>query len=192
MKRFWNFMLDELAIGVLHYDELDPAHPIDWVLESGWYDCQMGSALLIALCRVRGIPARMASGYFLYPASPTPHYWVEVWLDHGWLDVAGHDLRGSLGPWTRRTVAQLFLRMPRLSHEDAMPAARVQPQPGNAIPPRVAYAGQRRPRTASMSAFSPTTLAGSSIATASRCSEVRPRRDVSRPYAPLIVNAVPL
>ena len=132
VMRFWSFMLDELAIGVLHYDELDPAHPIDWVLESGWYDCQMGSALLIALCRARGIPARMASGYFLYPASPTPHYWVEVWLDHaGWtsLDTICADLSvgGRDAPWRDYFFGCLDYRMktqclPRVfNHNPGMP-----------------------------------------------------------------------
>ena len=132
VMRFWSFMLDELTIGVLHYDELNPAHPIDWVLESGWYDCQMGSALLIALCRARGIPARMASGYFLYPASPTPHYWVEVWLDHaGWtsLDTICADLSvgGRDAPWRDYFFGCLDYRMktqclPRVfNHNPGMP-----------------------------------------------------------------------
>ena len=132
VARFWNFMLDELAIGVLHYDELDPAHPIDGVLESGWYDCQMGSALLIALCRERGIPARMASGYFLYPASPTPHYWAEVWLDHGgWMSLdticADLSVRGRDAPWRDYFFGSLDYRMktqvlPRMfNHNPGMP-----------------------------------------------------------------------
>jgi hypothetical protein len=64
----------------------------------GWYDCQLGSALFVALCRSHGIPARIASGHLLYRRAPTNHYWAEVWLDdQGWLpfDFLSWDL--SLG-----------------------------------------------------------------------------------------------
>jgi len=88
VRRYWNFMLDELTGGVVHYDQLDASNPTDWVLETGWFDCQMGSALLIALCRARGIPARMNSGYLLYSANPTQHYWTEFWTAaRGWIPV---------------------------------------------------------------------------------------------------------
>jgi hypothetical protein len=56
-------MIDELACGPVHYDQVTPATPCDWVLESGWYDCQLGSAFLVALARARGIPARIVGGY---------------------------------------------------------------------------------------------------------------------------------
>ncbi len=85
LRQFWNFMLDELSCGAVHYDQLAPEQPLDWVLDHGWYDCQLGSALLCALCRARGIPARLVSGYFLHPAAPASHSWSEVWCDAtGW------------------------------------------------------------------------------------------------------------
>jgi hypothetical protein len=85
IARFWNFMLGELACGAIHYDQLDPARPTDRPLETGWFDCQLGSALLVALCRSRGIPARMVSGYLLYPVAPGYHYWLEIWTaEQGW------------------------------------------------------------------------------------------------------------
>lgn len=84
--RFWDFMLDRLISGVIQYDEMSAAEPTDWVLQSGWFDCQMGSALFAALCRACGIPARLSSGYFIYPTTPVNHYWAEVWLDgRGWV-----------------------------------------------------------------------------------------------------------
>jgi len=107
VRAFWNFMLDELMCGPIHYDQVSSTTPCDWVLDSGWYDCQIGSALLIALCRARGIPARLVGGHVLYPAAPTNHYWAEVWFDHdGWLpmDLLCWDLScGGADPDWRET-----------------------------------------------------------------------------------------
>ena len=132
VRRFWSFMLDELTCGVLHYDQLDASRPTDWVLETGWFDCQLGSALLIALCRARGIPARLIGGYQLYPAAPSPHYWAEVWSNaHGWLplDTICSDLsaRGRDAAWRDCFFGCLDYRMktqclPRLfSQNPSMP-----------------------------------------------------------------------
>jgi len=79
----------------IHYDQLDPVCPADWALKQGWYDCQLGSALLVALCRARQIPARMVSGYVLQVTAPTYHTWLEAWIDgRGWVpfDLASWDL----------------------------------------------------------------------------------------------------
>jgi transglutaminase-like putative cysteine protease len=135
VRRFWNFMLDELTIGVLHYDELDPSKPTDWVLETGWFDCHLGSALLIALCRARGIPARLLSGHMLYSANPGQHYWSEIWTDAcGWtpIDTISSDLsvRGRDAPWRDYFLGCLDYRMktqclPRLFNQN----------PGMSFPP---------------------------------------------------------
>jgi hypothetical protein len=100
---FWNYMLDELVCGAIHYDQVRADAPCDSALETGWYDCQLGSALFIALCRARGIPARMVGGHVLYRRAPTNHYWAEVWFEEtGWtpfdllswdLSLGGRDLR---------------------------------------------------------------------------------------------------
>jgi hypothetical protein len=95
VRRFWAFMMDELACGVIHHHALSPAKPLDTVLEQGWYDCQAGSSLMAALCRARGVPARVVSGYMLYEAAPGFHTWLEVWLDdRGWtpFDLLSWDL----------------------------------------------------------------------------------------------------
>ena len=86
VRRFWRCMLDDLACASIHYDQLDLRRPVDGVLDNGWYDCRVGSALLASLCRARGIPARMISGYMLHVAAPDVHTWVEVWIDgFGWV-----------------------------------------------------------------------------------------------------------
>jgi Transglutaminase-like superfamily len=114
VQRFWNFILDEFTCGVVHYDELDSAYPTDWILDSGWFDCHLGSALLVALCRARGIAARMISGYLLY-ASPSYHYWAEVRLEDRWapFDLLASDLsmRGRDPAWRDYFAGALDYRM---------------------------------------------------------------------------------
>jgi hypothetical protein len=98
VRKFWDYMLDELNCGAMHYDQVCADAPCDTVLETGWYDCQLGSALFIALCRAQNIPARLVGGHLLYHHAPTNHYWAEVWLDAtGWtpFDFLSWDL--SLG-----------------------------------------------------------------------------------------------
>ena len=134
VKRFWDFVLDRMTCGVVHTDEL-VAKPLHGILDSGWYDCRLGSALLIALCRARGLPARMASGYMLYSTSPFHHYWMEVWIDRrGWvpLDLSCADLSAAERntPWHDYFFGCLDYRMqtqrlPRLF--DRSPAVRFPP-----------------------------------------------------------------
>lgn len=93
--RFWSYIIDNLFCGVVRYEELPSGRPLDFVLAAGWFDCQLGSALLAALCRARKIPARVNSGHLLYELAPTYHYWVEIWCgDLGWLpfDLLSWDL----------------------------------------------------------------------------------------------------
>jgi len=85
VHRFVDFLADELTLGGTHYDRLDRRAPLDSVLEVGWFDCQLASALFVALCRARGIPARLVSGILLLPATPAGHYWAEAWIDGRWL-----------------------------------------------------------------------------------------------------------
>ena len=135
---FWAFMMDELCSGMIRYGDVPAAAPGDWVLDHGWYDCQLGSALLVSLCRARGIPARIVSGHCLYRVQPISHYWSEIWLDgFGWcpFDVICWDLsRGGqdrawrdvfAGRMDYRLVTQCFplvftgpmsLRFPRTWH----------------------------------------------------------------------------
>jgi hypothetical protein len=90
--------------------------PCDWVLDSGWYDCQLGAALLAALCRARGIPARIVGGHFLFPLFPTKHFWAEVWIDWcGWLpfDLVSWQLSaaGRDREWRNHFAARIDYRM---------------------------------------------------------------------------------
>lgn len=110
VRAFWNFFFERLMLGVLH-DRQTP----DDVLESGWFDCRLGSELLVALCRARGIPARSCSGFTLYSV-PFYHFWAEVWVDRrGWfpIDLTCWDLslRGTDPEWRDYFFGALDYRM---------------------------------------------------------------------------------
>ncbi len=95
LQAFWDFMIDHLTLGMVHYDQVPPQAAGEWVLAGGWYDCQLGAALLVSLCRASDIPARILSGHVLYPLAPFNHFWAEAWLDgHGWfpMDLMAWDL----------------------------------------------------------------------------------------------------
>jgi hypothetical protein len=119
MRAFWDYLFAHHTCGTIHYDQVDPAAPGDWMLDSGWFDCQLASSLLVALCRARGIPARLNAGNFLYPSTPANHFWLEIWLeDGGWtpFDTFSWDLAGGgRDPaWRDRFFARLE---PRLTTE---------------------------------------------------------------------------
>lgn len=116
VERFWNYLLDRMYLGMIRYDDLDARHPADTALDSGWFDCQLGSALLVALCRAEGIAARVVAGHLLYPTAPVYHYWVEIAIEgRGWVpaDLGCADL-SSMGrdrEWRDYFLGQLDYRM---------------------------------------------------------------------------------
>lgn len=116
LHRLWDFLFDELTLGSIYYDQIDSESPLNWTLDNGVYDCKVGSALLIALCRARGIPARMISGYTINPILPTTHSWFEVWFDgQGWLpfDLYSMDLccGDKFSPWRHHFFGQIDQRL---------------------------------------------------------------------------------
>jgi transglutaminase-like putative cysteine protease len=102
-----DYLIDGFRCGVMPYDRLPAASVGEWILDCGWYDCRLAAALLVALCRARGIPARLVGGYLLWRV-PTEHYWAEVVIDGVWrpFDMLGWDLSagGTDAAW-RRTFA---------------------------------------------------------------------------------------
>ena len=51
-------------------------------------DCGQQALLFITLCRSQGIPARLQSGWVLYPMLTDLHDWVEIYLEpYGWIPV---------------------------------------------------------------------------------------------------------
>ena len=121
LRAFWDYIYQELKCGMLHYDQIDAASPCDWVLDSGWFDCQTGSALFVSLCRAQGIPARLVAGRVLYRLAPTQHYWAEAWVQgQGWtpFDFLSWDLsQGGAGSG----MAGLFFWTNRPTHDHRAP-----------------------------------------------------------------------
>jgi len=119
--RLFHHVIDQLMCGLVHYDQVNTEAPGDWVLDSGWYDCQLGSALFASLCRASGLPARILSGHMMYRLAPGFHYWAEVHIDGlGWvpfdfltwdLSKAGQDeawRHSFVGTVDYRLVTQCF------------------------------------------------------------------------------------
>jgi hypothetical protein len=116
VSAFWDHLIRSFCLGVVRYDAFRPETALDWALDHGWFDCQIGCALLVALCRARGIPARLVGGNFLYRTYPSNHFWAEVWLeDEGWRSIDLTSWSLSLGGELRDWRDRFFLRLePRL------------------------------------------------------------------------------
>lgn len=116
VQRFFDHAIDCLWSGVLHYDEFEVDDPLDRLLEGGWCDARLGAALVVALCRARGIPARLVAGYALVPEFPAERTWLEAWIDDaGWTpwDVIASDLsaNGRDPAWRTYCAGRLDYRM---------------------------------------------------------------------------------
>lgn len=124
VTRFFHHIMSSYVAGRVPYHALDPRAPSDWPLLHGHFDCQIGSALLIALCRSRKIPARLVGGYQALVSGFAPHFWSEIWLDGRWLpyDFGGWDAMTITGDrrWAEAFAGQceyrlVFERFPRLT-----------------------------------------------------------------------------
>lgn len=116
VRSFWEYLIEGFTFCPVHYDQIPPDSPLDWVIERKVYDCQLASALFVALCRARGIHGRLVGGHFLYAKSPTNHFWAEIWLENsGWtpFDFIGWDLSlgGRDSVWRDRFYGQMEPRM---------------------------------------------------------------------------------
>jgi transglutaminase-like putative cysteine protease len=121
VQAFWGFFFARMKPGHVHHDELDAGDPLGSLVRRGWFDCYTGSALLAALCRSRGIPARLVHGILPYP-SATHHYWTEILMPpYGWVpaDLGSCILAaGRLDnpPWSRLFLGRLDYRMKTECH----------------------------------------------------------------------------
>ncbi len=116
VRRFFDFLMDRLVSGPFPYEWLDADAPLDLPREGGWFDCRLGSAMIAALCRASGIPARRVSGYLIYPECAGYHWWLEVWMeDAGWVPVdtwaAELSANGSDARWRGVFFGSLDYRM---------------------------------------------------------------------------------
>jgi transglutaminase-like putative cysteine protease len=115
LETIWDYLFDEISFGFIHYDRLAPGDPLAWGLDNRRVDCNTGSALVVALCRAVGIPARMICGYTLHPVMGTSHTWFEVWFEgEGWtpFDTYAVDLAGDerSSPWRQHYFGRIDQR----------------------------------------------------------------------------------
>ncbi|MFM2288544.1 MAG: hypothetical protein RL684_1687 [Pseudomonadota bacterium] len=88
VRSIWRWQMSQLRFGDWHRNDLDMADPLGGLLDTRLADCMLGSSLLIGLCRARGVPARLLTGYLLHPANLGPHSWAEVRVAPGeWMPV---------------------------------------------------------------------------------------------------------
>jgi transglutaminase-like putative cysteine protease len=117
IRAFWGYFFGNMQLFMVHHDELNRADVLDSLIQRGWSDCFLASALLVGLCRAEGIPARLIGGYFLFEAFADEHCWAEVLLPPwGWLplDLVSWALTmGEPEPalWSERYLGQLDHRM---------------------------------------------------------------------------------
>lgn len=90
MEMFTNILLfvNHFALKY-NYDQRDNGNvrflTTDQILASGKGVCQHYTNIVVALCRAKGIPARMIRGYLLENDKAVDHAWVEVFIDNAWL-----------------------------------------------------------------------------------------------------------
>ncbi len=85
---FWVYLQGAVRFQFVGYESVPLEAPGDWVLDNGFSDCLLCSALLVSLCRARGIPARLVNGFSLFRLCPSGHSWAEIWIDgRGWLPL---------------------------------------------------------------------------------------------------------
>ncbi|MCD6484159.1 MAG: transglutaminase domain-containing protein, partial [Candidatus Odinarchaeota archaeon] len=73
----------------IKYRELNDEKGAKFAIERRYGDCTEFSALFVALCRCKGIPARLVGGYG-YSATKKiwePHAWAECYLNEQWITI---------------------------------------------------------------------------------------------------------
>jgi len=120
IRKFWDFVFRTLSLSAVSAGWLDPVTPLHTVLDAGWCDCRSATALFVALCRARAIPARIITGYTLHRTAPSFHTWAEAWIGGAWrpFDLLDLSYRGRDPAWMTLYFGQLRQRLPieRLPH----------------------------------------------------------------------------
>ena len=71
----------------IRYVPQEHEHGAAYAVEKGVGDCTEFAALLAALCRARGIPARLISGFASTGKKWERHGWTEIWIRNHWVPV---------------------------------------------------------------------------------------------------------
>ena len=83
VKNIYDHVLDNMEYSTLGRKDWGAVKAV----QLGKGDCTEYSDLFVALCRAKGIPARVASGYTVgFGSTSTRHNWAEVYLqEYGWV-----------------------------------------------------------------------------------------------------------
>jgi hypothetical protein len=86
-----------IIMKIKHPEKQEKRLGVDQALRSGSGDCDEFTDLFITLARVRGVPCRRLTGYFIHQINtePEPHAWAEILSPLiGWIpiDIALHNL----------------------------------------------------------------------------------------------------
>lgn len=116
VERLWEYLFRTMRPGyVRHHRLAGPEGPLEAALDGGVADCRISATLMTALCRARGIPARVVGGLHLFRYCPASHWWSEVFVGGDWVPV---DLEswilggGEPGdPWSRAWLGELDYRL---------------------------------------------------------------------------------
>lgn len=116
VQRLWEFLFVTTRPGYVRHDLLDgPDGPLVTAIEQRVMDCRIAGAALTALCRARGVPARIVGGFQLFRYGCAPHWWCEVFVGGDWRPI---DLQSwILGagevrePWSRVWLGGLDYRL---------------------------------------------------------------------------------
>jgi len=98
VKNIYDHVLDNMEYSILSRKDWGAVKAV----QLGKGDCTEYSDLFVALCRAKGIPARVASGYtvgFGSASTSTRHNWAEVYLqEYGWVpfDPTAGDVENAL------------------------------------------------------------------------------------------------
>ena len=82
VRSIYNNVIDQLD-----YRIQDKEQGASYAVQEGEGDCSEYSALFVAMCRAKGIPARVVTGYAVIVSETLPkHAWAEVYLrNYGWV-----------------------------------------------------------------------------------------------------------
>ncbi len=83
VKKVYDYVIDTLEYGGLFEEEFGAVQ----ALSQKKGDCTEYSDLFVALCRAKGIPARVVTGYTIrFDSIPPKHHWAEVYFENlGWV-----------------------------------------------------------------------------------------------------------
>jgi transglutaminase-like putative cysteine protease len=107
VRAVWDAVLDHMEYAGFSADERGAAGALD----DGEGDCTDYADLFVALCRARGIPARVAKGVVTdFGDDTSKHSWAEAWIDDlGW--VTFDPLWGDLGKASFERMQPVYLTL---------------------------------------------------------------------------------